>query len=286
MKKLTKKRILLLCVLVLLIALAVWTIWGNTALEMNMYTVSCDNLPAAFEGYRIVHISDLHNTEIGEDNEKLLKMISDLHPDLIAITGDMVDSRRTDMDTALSFAEKAAEIAPCFYVPGNHEARISEYDALRLGLSECGVTVLENERIDLECSGESIALLGISDPSFAADRLDSTADAYVKKCLTQLASENDICTILLSHRPELFDTYCECEIDLVLSGHAHGGQIRLPVLGGVIAPNQGLFPKYDAGLFTRGSTNMIVSRGIGNSLFPLRFNNRPEVILIELESLQ
>ncbi len=101
--------------------------------------------------------------------------------------------------------------------------------------------------------------------------------------LSELMSDNDKYTLLLSHRPELFEVYVKCGADLVLSGHAHGGQFRLPFVGGLVAPNQGLFPEYDAGLYTEGNTNMVVSRGVGNSILPFRFNNRPEVILIELE---
>ncbi|MGB4138298.1 MAG: metallophosphoesterase, partial [Saccharofermentanales bacterium] len=101
--------------------------------------------------------------------------------------------------------------------------------------------------------------------------------------LHELMKENDGFTVLLSHRPELFDVYVDCGVDLVLSGHAHGGQFRLPFVGGIVAPDQGLFPKYDAGLYAAESTNMIVSRGIGNSIIPFRFNNRPEVVLIVLD---
>ena len=104
----------------------------------------------------------------------------------------------------------------------------------------------------------------------------------VRTKLNNLADTESSYIILLSHRPELFESYVSCNIDLVLSGHAHGGQFRLPFIGGLIAPDQGIFPKYDAGLFTNGSTNMIVSRGLGNSIIPIRFNNRPEVIVIEL----
>ena len=102
--------------------------------------------------------------------------------------------------------------------------------------------------------------------------------------LNTLMEQETAYAILLSHRPELFETYAACGVDLVLSGHAHGGQFRLPFIGGLIAPNQGLFPKYDAGLFTDGNTNMIVSRGIGNSIIPIRFNNRPEIVLLELRA--
>lgn len=278
-----KKRIIVLAVMAaILLALVIWIAWGNTALELNHYTISSDRLPKAFDGYRIAHVSDFHNTEMGKDNKKLLDMLQEADPDIIAITGDIIDSRNTDIDVALQFTKDAMEIAPCYYVTGNHEARVSEYDELKEGMIELGVVVLEDGRIELEQSGETITLLGVKDPSFQTDYLFGDSETVMQSKLQEIINEEDSYTILLSHRPELFEVYTESKVDLVLSGHAHGGQFRLPFVGGLVAPNQGLFPKYDAGLYTEENTNMIVSKGIGNSILPFRFNNRPEVILIEL----
>ena len=280
-----KKRIIVLAVVAaVLLALIIWTAWGNTALELNTYTISSDRLPGAFDGYRIAHVSDLHNAEMGKDNEKLLDMLREAKPDIIAITGDLIDSRNTDIDIALQFTKAAMEIAPCYYVTGNHEARVSEFDKLKEGMIELGVAVLEDGRINLEQSGETISLLGVNDPSFQTDYLFGDSETVVQSKLHEITNQEDTYTILLSHRPELFEVYTESKVDLVLSGHAHGGQFRLPFAGGLVAPNQGLFPKYDAGLYTEENTNMVVSKGIGNSILPFRFNNRPEVILIELQS--
>ena len=280
-----KKLIIVLAVVAaLLFTLIAWIIWGNTALELNTYTITSGDLPGAFNGYRIAHVSDLHNAEMGDGNEKLLAMLRDAEPDIIAITGDLIDSRNTDVSVALAFAEEAVRIAPCYYVTGNHEARVSEYDELKTGLKSAGVMVLENERYEIELSGETITLLGVDDPSFNTDYLFSDAVTVISTKLAGFASEEDGFTVLLSHRPELFDEYVECGVDLVLSGHAHGGQFRLPFVGGLVAPNQGFFPKYDSGLYTEDGTNMIVSRGIGNSILPFRVNNRPEVIMIELKT--
>ena len=280
-----KKRIIVLAVVAaVLLALIIWTAWGNTALELNTYTISSDRLPGAFDGYRIAHVSDLHNAEMGKDNEKLLDMLRETEPDIIAITGDIIDSRNTDIDVALQFTKAAMEIAPCYYVTGNHEARVSEYDELKEGLIEQGVALLDDERIELELSGETIVLLGVNDPSFQTDYLFGDSETVMQSKLQEIINEEDTYTILLSHRPELFKVYTESKVNLVLSGHAHGGQFRIPFMGGLVAPNQGLFPKYDAGLYTEENTNMIVSRGIGNSILPFRFNNRPEVILIDLYS--
>lgn len=279
---LTKKKTI--CILSgILLILIVWTAWGNAALELNTYTISSRGLPDAFDGYRIAQVSDLHNAEFGGGNQRLLDMLREAEPDMIAITGDLIDSRKTNIAVALAFAEEAVRIAPCYYVSGNHEARVPEYRELKAGLEAAGVTVLDDARVEIEISGKSITIIGVNDPSFLADYLTSDA-AVMDRKLSVLSSEDASFTILFSHRPELFDTYAAHDMDLVLTGHAHGGQFRLPLIGGLIAPNQGLFPKYDDGLYSEGNTNMIVSRGLGNSIIPFRFNNRPEVVLIELKS--
>ena len=278
---LTKKKTI--CILSgILLILIVWTAWGNAALELNTYTISSRGLPDAFDGYRIAQVSDLHNAEFGDRNQRLLEMLREAEPDMIAITGDLIDSRKTNIAVALAFAEEAVKFAPCYYVSGNHEARVSEYQELKTGLEAAGVTVLDDAQVKIEVSGESITVIGVNDPCFHADYLTSDA-AVMDRKLSELSSEDAGFTILLSHRPELFDTYVAHDMDLILTGHAHGGQFRLPLIGGLIAPNQGLFPKYDDGLYSEGNTNMIVSRGLGNSIIPFRFNNRPEVVLIELK---
>lgn len=287
MKKNRSKRIniILLCLGLIGAILAIWTLWGNMALMVSEVTIISDRLPSEFSGYRIVHISDLHNTQFGEDNETLLRMLSECQPDIIVITGDLIDASHTDVDVALTFAQKSVKIAPTYYVTGNHEASCPQYDTLKAGLESAGVTVLEDEITYLEREGETIALLGLSDPNFSIrGDLFGEVPAMVSTKLKEMLEQETVYSVLLSHRPELFETYVACGVDLVLSGHAHGGQFRLPFVGGMIAPDQGLFPRYDAGLFTGGNTNMIVSRGLGNSVIPLRFNNRPEIILIELQA--
>ena len=279
-----KKFIFLAVVAAVLITLVIWIAWGNTALELNTYTVTSARLPECFDGYRIAHVSNLHNAEIGEDNEKLLTMLREADPDMIAITGDLIDSRNTNVEIALQFAQEAMKIAPCYYVSGNHEARVNEYEELKTGLISVGVIILEDTQTEISIEGQTITLIGVNDPSFQTDYLFGDSETVISSKLTELHTDGEVFTILLSHRPELFDTYAEHDVDLVLSGHAHGGQFRLPFIGGVVAPNQGLFPEYDAGIYTDGNTNMLVSRGVGNSILPFRINNRPEVILIELQT--
>lgn len=268
----TKRRIILWSVLAgVFLLLLTWVIWENTALELNTITVTESNLPESFDGFRIAHVSDLHSTEMGQGNEKLISMLRDAKPDMIAITGDLMDCRDTDPSVAIAFGAEAAKIAPTYYVAGNHEARLEEdlYNRLLDGLRSAGVVALEDEEQIISRNGESICIAG-----HKWGDTDKLADIF----------DFDSYTILLSHQPENFNDYVAGGCELVMSGHAHGGQFRLPFIGGLFAPGQGLFPKYDSGVYSEGNTDMIVSRGIGNSGFPLRFNNPPEVILIVLKA--
>ena len=286
-KKKTRLFTLILPIFTLLIlSLSAWIIWANKALELNSYTIQSEQIPASFDSFRIAHLSDLHNAEMGKDNEKLLSLLREANPDIIVITGDIVDCHRTDIDIVLHFAEKAVEIAPCYYVSGNHESLIGEdYERLKSGLIERKITVLSDEKIVLERGGETVSLLGVNDPGFLIHYLSNDCATVMENKLQYFSIDESEYTILLSHRPELFEVYAEYGMDLVFTGHAHGGQFRLPWIGGLYAPNQGLLPEYDSGLYSKESTNMLVSRGIGNSLFPIRFNNRPEVILVELQAI-
>ena len=285
MKKPNKKTVLIVSVLVIL-CLGIWTLWGNIALEVNEYEIVSDRIPEAFAGFRIAQVSDLHNKDFGEGYGQLLTLLSEINPDIIVVTGDLIDSRQTDLDVALEFAWQAGKIARVYYVSGNHEARVPEYEDLKIGLVKAGVVILENQKVEITREGESITLMGIDDPSFQEDYLFGDSESVARQAIEDLQNESDGYTILLSHRPELFDLYVETEMDLVFSGHAHGGQFRLPFIGGLVAPNQGFFPKYDAGQFTEENTTMIVSRGVGNSIIPIRFNNRPEIVLVTLRNMK
>ncbi len=263
--------------------LTAWTLWGNRALMVSEFTVSGERIPEAFSGFRIVQISDLHNAVFGDGNALLLRKLAETEPDMIVITGDLVDSRRPDVETALKFVAEAIKLAPVYYVTGNHEAALSEYADLRTGLKAAGAVVLKDEAVTLERDGEKLLLMGLHDPDFTLKGdIFGEVPAMAGTKLKLLAEGKTGYKILLSHRPELFEIYAASGIDLIFSGHAHGGQFRLPLVGGLIAPNQGFFPKYDAGLYTKDSTNMVVSRGIGNSIIPIRFNNRPEIVVVTL----
>ena len=282
MSKKKNRAILFTIIAAVIVGLAIWTVWGNSALMLSKLTVKGSNIPKSFDGYRIAQISDLHNTEFGEENEKLIEILQKAEPDMITITGDLIDSSKTDIKVAIAFAKEAVQIAPTYFITGNHEAMVSaqEYADLENGLLEAGVNILHDKEIVLEKNEEKLLLVGIDDPAYA-DRASDGGVSMVSETINELFTTEGY-RILLSHRPEFFEQYVDTEVDLVLSGHAHGGQFRLPFVGGLVAPGQGLFPTYDSGLYSKNKTSMVVSRGIGNSIIPMRFNNHPEVVLIEL----
>ena len=285
MMKTKKKFIVLAAIVAILILLIIWIAYGNTDLEIYKYNVKSEDIPSEFDNFKIVQISDLHNAEFGENNEKLLLMLKQADADIIAITGDMIDSRNTDIDVAISFAQKAVNIAPVYYVNGNHESRVlGEYEKLKQGLTDAGVNILENSSADITIGDEAITLIGINDPTFRMDIVDDTMEQNIAHQLVNVIPDNDNYKVLLAHRPEYFDVYAG-KVDLVLSGHAHGGQFRIPFIGGLVAPGQGFFPEYYEGSHIKENTEMIVSRGIGNSIIPFRINNKPEIIVAELTKI-
>ena len=284
------KKILIIGLIMVIVCLAVWISWDNGRIVVTTYEINNKRLPEAFAGYKIVQISDLHNDEFGEKNEKLLAKIKKQEPDMIAITGDLLDSRRTDIEKALNFVKGAVQIAPCYYVTGNHESRMpKEYKELEKGMLDAGVNVLRNETIAIDRDGEQITVLGIDDPRFviATDKVKKM-ERILGETMSELKKDVPEASfmLLLSHRPELFDLYCAKEMDVVLSGHVHGGQVRLPFIGGIIGPGQGIQPDYDAGVYTKGNTSMILSRGLGQSIVPFRINNPPELVVLKLNCAQ
>lgn len=282
MKKKTRRWIAAIAAAAALIVLGWALAWGNTALVRTDVLVCSNGIPEAFDAYKIVQISDLHDAQIGENNEKLVAMTAETEPDCIVLTGDFVDSSRFHPERSLSVAESLVKIAPVYYVSGNHEAILpdEDYQALTDGLRGLGVCVLEDESAELTRDGQSIRLIGLTDIGFHPGTLEEKKDA-LRTALSALLPEDEF-SVTLAHRPELMDVYTECGAPLVLSGHVHGGQIRLPGIGGLIAPGQGLFPKYTEGKYEENGTTLVVSRGIGNSVLPLRVNDRPQIVVVQL----
>lgn len=259
--------------------LAAWLAWGNRSVALHRIAVACPRLPEAFTGFRIALVSDLHDTAFGRGNRRLLARLAEARPDLIAVTGDILHSRRPDGAVAAAFAEAAAGLAPTYFVTGNHEARVRDvYRRLEARMEAAGVQVLRGGSSFLVRGGDFLQIIGLDDPCFY--RTAPAASALARD-LARLRAP-DTFTVLLVHRPELLELYAAAGVDLVLCGHAHGGQVRLPGIGGLLAPGQGLFPAYDGGLYRAGDTQMVVSRGLGNSVCLPRIGNRPEVVLVEL----
>ena len=289
MKKKTKKsfknklKTALSVFLALFMLFCVYSHFENTVIEVTKYTVRSDRLPSGFDGYKIVQVSDLHSANFGNGHNGLISKIKACKPNIIVVTGDLCASDNDDeITSAVLFMKKAIEVAPVYYVTGNHEAVLDEYMVLMAKIEDLGVTILNDDEVTLTVAKESIKLLGVSDPSF--ERLPKGKNKSVMRDkLDRLAPDGECFTVLLSHRPELLSVYSKYNIDLVFSGHAHGGQIRIPFIGGLYAPNQGVFPKYTSGIHKMNGTTMVISRGIGSSSFPFRVNNNPELVCVTLK---
>lgn len=265
----------------LLVAAAVWGFcWiNNNWLQTTEYTLASEELPQAFDGKRIVQVSDLHNAEFGEGQSRLVEQVEAAEPDAIFLTGDLVDSNRYNLEVSLTLVEKLVELGEVYFVIGNHEVASNKIDEITEALEARGVIVLMNEAVEWEVEGELVQIAGINDPLY---NISLREEDFTKQALAE-ADLSDNFTLLLAHRPEMISTYAEAEIDIVFSGHAHGGQLRIPGLGGLIAPGQGWFPTMTEGVFKRGGTQLVLSRGLGNSGFPLRLFNRPEIVAVTLE---
>lgn len=267
-----KKYIKSALVLLIVIALLLFCSYQNRHLETTYYTYKAEQLGADLEGYRIVQISDLHNVKFGKNNQKLVDRIRECEPDMIVLTGDLVDSNHTNVDRAVQFVDEIVKICPVYYVTGNHEYWLdtSEYEKLMDGLVSAGVVILDNQVVEISRGDAKFRLVGLDDKSLA----DGTLEAL-------LSDEKEL-TVVLAHEPQYLARYAGTGVDLVLSGHAHGGQFRLPFVGGIVAPDQGFLPEYTAGEYYMNDTEMIVSRGLGNSVIPVRLFNYPEIVCVDL----
>lgn len=269
------RRILL--ALLILALLVFWFFWQQNGIRTQTVHVASDDLPAAFDGLRIVQISDLHGKQFGADNENLLEKVAGLQPDVIAITGDLID-RQEQLDMVPALARGLADIAPTYYVTGNHEWAVKCVSELKQLLTDCGVRVLTNGYEIWEKDGATLAIAGVDDPNGPADQMTGA----------ELRGGIDAdYTILLSHRNTVFD-YAGWGYDLTLCGHGHGGIIRIPLLDrGVLSTNRTLFPDCDGGLYEFSDGGFCFeSRGLGSNTVPFhafRLFNRPDLPVIVLE---
>lgn len=277
-----KRRHPLRWVAALLILLAVgwcflqWQLWG---IQVTVTQVGVHGLPDGFEGLRIVQISDLHGHEYGQDIEALLALVAQQVPEFIVVTGDLID-QESHLAMVPALARGLAAIAPTYYVTGNHEWAVGGVPRLKGILTECGVTVLSNQYVTLERNGDSLVLAGVDDPNGYADQ--KTPEELYGEIQREAG---DLCTILLAHRNDRFDQYAAAGYDLVISGHAHGGIVRLPFTDGLLGTDRKLFPTWTAGVYTLGDSTLFVSRGLGNNTVPIhgfRLFNRPDLAVLEL----
>lgn len=259
----------LIVVAACIVALAVLVLfcwYSNSKLGVTHYEIENRKIDRPF---RIVHLSDLHAKCFGKKNCRLVNAVKKLRPDIIAFTGDIIHLyRKPGEEAAIELMEQLVKIAPVYYVSGNHEMRYKNYREFSKKLEDAGAIVLENQYV----MTHGAALVGLG----CAQLKNNT--------IFEITPDFDTYKILLAHEPQFLRRYSRAGYDLVLSGHAHGGQWRIPFTDqGIYAPGQGLLPELTSGEHILGPTHMIISRGLGNSEFPLRINNRPEVVVIDLK---
>lgn len=305
---------------VICLLIVVYLYYQTHSVVVKRYTVVVPDLPKEFEGFTILHISDLHSKYFGDKQRELLQLIAQEQFDMVALTGDLVNRHNPQMlpgldlikglkarglpqddkaerkvenqrenavgekvrnEVAKAGSKKASKEVPkevpIFFVPGNHE-RFTGFQMRDALLAE-GVQILNNSAFRLTRNGYHIWIVGVDDPYVGFARLDQAMAPI------EVAAEADTAPkILLAHAPKIFPEALAAKINLVLVGHTHGGQIRLPFIGALVAPGQGLFPKYDYGEFTEEGTAMLITGGLGESTLPIRINNRPEIVLVKLMS--
>lgn len=247
-------------------------------LEISRYEVKSQKLPESFDGFKIVQLSDLHGAEFGEDGMGLVEKVEELEPDIIALTGDFVTDEG-DLAAVEKLAARLTELCPVYFVSGNHEFGSGLAVKVRNILERAGVKYLSNEYLTISRGEDEILLGGVEDPLAYADML--SPDELAQK-MNDAAP--DAFKILLGHRNYWMTEYPELPVDLIFCGHAHGGLIRIPGVGGLIGTDRRLFPDFDAGEYNNGRYTLIVSRGLGNSVPIPRIFNRPEIVCVELSS--
>ena len=270
-----KQHIRLIIITGIVLFVALWCVVGfNQKLEVTAYTIKSNEIPVSFDGFRIVQLSDLHCQEFGDRQSELVKKISDLKPDIIILTGDIIDGYHSTIDASLEAIQKLSDLYPVYAVNGNHEKdRLSNYLLLRQKYQEYSVVELNDTSTKLTHEDGSLYLYG--------------SDWYTTSTAYNIpdAPKEEAFTILLYHDASLFHITSQKGYDLILSGHVHGGVIRLPIIGGILGPNRSIFPMFSGGKYTENNAILISNRGLGEATPPIpRFYNRPEIALITLRS--
>lgn len=286
-----KRRKITVIFFLLLVIAAAGIYSDNNCIEVTHYTVKSDKIPASFNGFKILQISDLHSKSFGKDNARLVKKINSENPDIVVMTGDMVNSEDTGFEVFTGLVEKIGKNCQVFYIVGNHEQNLStdRQEALTEKLDELGVDILDNEKVTIVKGPDSINLYGLwFNLRYYKDMNNEyTKDVFFgeEQINTVLGmADDDSFNILLTHNPLYADTYAEWGADLTLSGHVHGGMIRIPFIGGLLSPERVFFPEYDSGEYTVDGKTLIVNRGLGNGYFGVRIFNMPEISVITLSN--
>lgn len=264
---------------IVLVVLAAFYWWSNFTIDITHTTVVVDTLPQGFVGANIVVLGDTQAATFGDNQADLLAAVTEQTPDYIFFVGDLLD-RDTPFDQAYitTLGQGLCAIAPTYYITGNHEWALGNVPELKACLTDCGVTVLSNQYVTLESQGDTLLLAGIDDPLGYADQKTP------EELATEIGDLDQACWFLLAHRNDYFlDQYSLLGADLVISGHGHGGLIRLPFTDGLV-DHSGLFPSYTAGLYEANGSQLFVTRGLGNSKGTFRLFNRPEVAVITLSN--
>lgn len=272
----TRKKIICLSTAVTLILLAAAAL--DSRLLVQQYTIEAEEITAPV---RLVLVTDLHSCKYGDNQEELIRAVEEQKPDMVLLGGDIFDDQLPTENTEVFLQAIAAEY-PCYYVAGNHEYWAGEraFASMAAFMENCGIRILKGDAEQVEVNGQVLYICGADDPdNFRRVPMETQLESMKRS-----AADNGY-TILLSHRPEYFDMYIDYGFDLVLSGHAHGGQWRIPFLiNGVYTPDQGFFPDWAGGLYRKENTTMIVSRGLARESTGIpRIFNRPELVVVDLQ---
>ena len=269
----------------MIISIIIYAVYkGNTTVGTSYYEITSNRIPPSFDTYKIVQLSDLHDAQFGENHAMVVNKVKDIAPQAIFITGDFIDSNRYNLEQSLLLVKEIQNVAPIYYVTGNHEIATNDVERIKESLKELGVRVLSDEAdIVLRIGDEAIAIGGIEDPLASISDEEETIRASIGHAFAEIP--DDMFKILLSHRPEHLNLYAENNIDLTFSGHAHGGQFRIPGVGGLISPGEGFFPEFTSGIHGKNESHLVISRGLGNSLVPIRIFNKPEIVVVTLKKV-
>lgn len=284
MIKNNKKIIILTIIILLIVIFLILDYISCNTIKESYYTIESSKIPKEFSNYKIVQLSDLHNKYYGENGERLVDKIKKINPNLIVITGDMVNTGDTDYSNFFNIAKELSKNYTIYYILGNHEEDLSKENINKIvsNLEEYNINILIDESDTITIGKEHINIYGLSKQLKTKSGIIQNRET-LDNLLNNI--NKDEFNILLAHNPLIFEEYAKYNVDLIFSGHVHGGAIRLPVLGGILSPNITFFPKYDKGHYVINNSNLIVSAGIGIGRFPIRIFNYLDIPIITLKSI-